>query len=943
MREYENPAKTYENRMPQRSYYIPDGKSEYLLLNGQWNFAYFDRDIDVPENIDKWDSVPVPSCWQTLGYETPHYVNFAYPFACDPPYVPDDNSCGVYERDFDIAEKWGKLYFVLEGVSSCAYVYVNGGYVGFTQGSHLQAEFDITDFVHKGKNTLRVKVLKWCCGSYLEDQDFYRHNGIFRDCYILQRPMGHICDTVITAAENAVSVKTDQNADVSLYDAEDNLIGKAWDTKNAVINVTFPVLWNAEKPYLYTVVIERDGEVITQKTAFRTIQISDKLELLINGVSVKLHGVNHHDTHPKNGWCQSDEELMNDLCLMKQLNINCVRTSHYPPTPKFLQMCDQMGFYVILETDLECHGFVSRVAHRGYGYDSEDLDWPCTNPMWQNEFVDRMKRAALRDRNHPCIIMWSLGNESGFGENHAAMSRWLRTLDDGRLIHYEGASVAGDTESVDISSRMYSPIPFVEEYGKDDTKTQPLFLCEYSHAMGNSPGDVYYYNEMFDRYPKLIGGCIWEWADHTVIDADGVQRYGGDYGDVDSNEKSLCCDGVVFSDRSLKAGSFEVKAAYQPMKTELCGDTLKITNRYDFTDLSECEFCYTVECDGEVVLEKHADISVAPHQTAEITVDIPDGLKVRYGAYVNCELRRSDETLAKTQHEIDVPHIVFPKSSAGAEITQDGTDLYFSGDGFRYAFSMHYGTFTSIVTDGKERILTSPLLTAWRAITDNDSKMKQWWGFEYHPQSENYDKPRYKVYDCTVSDNVVTVKGAVSGVSRKPFFVYTMTLSVFADGRIDVALDGNIRENAAWLPRLGFEFTMPQESGDFSYFGFGPYESYCDLHNGSAMGLYHSTAEDEYVNYVRPQEHGNHWNTRMLNIGGLRFEGVGFEFCVSRYSTDAIHRAWHTDELESDGKTHIRIDYKGSGIGSASCGSDLLEPYRLSDKEVHFEFSVTPE
>ena len=943
MRIYENPQKTSENRLPQRSYYIPTGRSEYNLLNGDWRFAYFKRDIDIPETIADWDTVPVPSCWQILGYENPNYTNINYPYPCDDPYVPNDNPCGVYEKDFTVT-KWGKVYFVLEGVSSCAFITVNGKYVGFTQGSHLQAEFDITDFVNDGNNTVSVYVLKWCCGSYLEDQDFFRFNGIFRDTYILQRPAGHITDTKIEAKNGAVNVSLTAAAEITLYSADGKIIGEAKNTDSASIAVANPVFWNAEKPYLYTVKIERDGEVITQKTGFVTIEINDKCQLLINGVSVKLHGVNHHDTHKFNGWCQTDEELRADLQLMKRLNINCIRTSHYPPTPSFLEMCDEMGFYVVLETDIETHGFLRREANVGYGYDVDSGAWPCTKPEWKAEHIERMQRAVLRDRNHASIIMWSTGNESGHGENHLAMIEWTRSLNDGRLIHCHGASMQGrHLDHADVYSSMYSSLSSLEDYANDETKTQPHFLCEYAHAMGNGPGDVYYYSELFDKYDKLIGGCVWEWADHVVTGEDGVQRYGGDFEGELTHDENFCCDGMVFADRSLKAGSLEVRAAYQPLRTELCGNILKITNRYDFTDLLQCDFAYSVECDGEVVVCDAPVVAALPHETVELEIEIPENLKCKYGAYLNCFLTKGGMPVAQTQHEIAAQRVYDSNCDAFAKVTEQGLDLVFEGDGFKYVFSKHYGMFTSIVTNGSERLASMPRLSAWRAPTDNDKNIKPLWGFYNIWQGENLDRAFNKVYDCSYENGVITVSASLAGVSREPIFRYTLKFTVYADGKICTALDGNVKQNSVWLPRLGFEMELPANANEFSYYAHGPIESYSDMHNASFMGMFESNAENEYVKYVLPQEHGNHWNARMLNIGGLVFEGDGFEFNVSEYSTDAIFKAAHTNELKKDGLVHLRVDYKVSGLGSNSCGPQLEKKFRLDEKEIHFAFSVKPQ
>lgn len=940
MRVYENPLQTSENRRPQRPYYIPKGRSEYRLLNGDWKFAFFPRDIDVPENITLWDTIPVPSCWQLQGYENPNYSNINYPYPCDPPYAPDANPCGVYEREFDLEQVWGRVYFVLEGVASCAFVNVNGSYVGFTQGSHLQAEFDITPFVKAGTNTLRVKVLKWCCGSYLEDQDFFRFNGIFRDCYLLQRPENHIVDVDVTTEENRIRVRADRPADMTVFDREGKCLGRAADAAEAAFEIDSPILWNAEKPYLYTVKLERDGEVITQKIGFRTVRVSDKCELLINGVPVKLHGVNHHDTDPHKGWCQTEPELRRDLELMKQLNINCVRTSHYPPSPVFLELCDELGFYVILETDIETHGFLRRYANVEYHFDIESEDWPGTNPLWRKEHLERMERAVGRDKNHCSIIMWSTGNESGHGPNHIAMLEWLKSLNDGRLRHCEDASRKKDYRNTDVISNMYHDIPSVSQMAEDPDIRLPIMLCEYAHAMGNGPGDVWDYNEMFDRYPNVIGGCVWEWADHTVV-VNGVQKYGGDFEGELTHEGNFCCDGMVFSDRSLKAGSYEVKAAYQPMRTAYADGVLTVTNRYDFTDFSECELVYTVEADGTVIAEKRMSMELAPHGTAEIPVSV-DAPACRYGRYLTCRLYHNGEMAARTQHCLaQGGGIAAPKGRAATE--EKPNEVIFSGEGFRYVFSKRFGTITSLVIDGAEQLAEPIRLTAWRAPTDNDRNIRFCWGSYNIWQGENLDKLFSKTYDCSVTGGGVRVEGSLAGVSRKPFFRYTLEVTVDAEGRISVNLKGDVRENVVYLPRLGFEFTLPEKNLPFRYFGRGPLESYCDLHHGSTVGMYESSAEGEYVPYVRPQEHGNHGDVRLLEIGKLRFESESAFACnVSAYSTEAIDRAEHTDELVSDGKTHVRVDYKVSGIGSNSCGPALMEQYRLSEKQISFGYVISP-
>lgn len=938
MRKYENPLKTSENRLAPTSYYIPEGVSEYMLLNGEWDFAYFSRDIDIPERIEKWDKIPVPSCWQLQGYENPNYTNVNYPYPCDPPYVPDDNPCGVYRREFEL-DKWGKIYFVFEGVSSCAYLYINDKYVGFTQGSRLQAKFDITEFVVSGTNTVQVRVLKWCCGSYLEDQDAFRYNGIFRDCYILQRPEGHIEDVEIIPNDKSIDIKLSGEALVSIYEGDKLLCSKNISDFFSYTPES-PILWNAEKPFLYTVVLKRNGEIITLRTGLRKIEISNRYELLINGTPVKLRGVNHHDTSKYRGWCQSDMELYADLMLMKKLNINCVRTSHYPPTPKFIGMCDELGFYVVLETDIETHGFLRRLPNVEYRFDMESNAWPGTMPEWKGEHLERMARMVELHKNSPCVIMWSTGNESGHGCNHIEMIKWTKKRDSTRLLHAEDASRKGQIHNADVYSRMYSSPEEIEEFALTDDINMPVFLCEYAHAMGNGPGDVYDYNEMFDKYPKLIGGCIWEWADH-VVTVDGVQKYGGDFEGEITNDGNFCCDGMVFSDRSLKAGSLEVKAAYQPIKTTYRNGILTVINRLDFTDLNEFEFCYYIEVDGEITDSRLLSLSVEPHEKAKITIDYSPVL-CRMGAHLNTVLRRGDTICAETQHDLPC-EIIEDKTEAMVNLSEDELNIYACGNGFNYTFSKHYGAFTSIMVDGNEQLAGRMQLSAFRAPTDNDRNIAPRWANINIWQGENLDCAFSKVYDCHAVDGVIIVHGSLAGVSRVPMMKHELKISIFKDGRIDVSLSCDIRKDAFWLPRLGFELLLPQTSNVFSYYGAGPIESYCDMCHWAPVGLYDSTAEDEYVPYVMPQEHGNHCKARMLRIGDLEFTSKrDFEFNVSQYSTNELYKAKHTDELSADGIVHLRIDYKVSGIGSAACGPALNEKYRLSEKKIKFEFSIKP-
>ncbi len=944
MRFYENILKTSENRLPQRAYYIPKGKAEYMLLNGSWRFAFFEHEEEAPEKIEKWDEITVPSCWQTKGYENPNYTNINYPYPVDTPYVPDDNPCGVYERDFDLGEKWGKIYFVLEGVSSCGIVYVNGNYVGFTQGSHLQAEFDVTDFVVSGKNTIRVKVLKWCVGSYLEDQDFFRFNGIFRDCYILKRPENHLKNFAVKTNLNTVFVECDTAADLVLSDAAGNIIGEKLSQTEVEFALQNPILWNAEKPYLYTLKINCNGEEIIQKVGLRTIKVNSDYELLINGQSVKLHGVNHHDTHPTNGWYQTNDEIRRDLELMKSLNINCVRTSHYPPPPKFLEMCNELGLYVVLETDIETHGFIRRFPNVAYCYDVEHPDWPCTIPEWKNEHIERMQRAVYRDQNQPSIIMWSTGNESAHGPNHVAMVEWLRSRDDDRLVHCEDACRKAEIENTivttsDVYSRMYPSFAELENFIADENIKMPVFLCEYSHAMGNGPGDIYEYNEIFDKHKKAIGGCIWEWADHTVL-VDGVPMYGGDFEGELTNDYNFCCDGLVFHDRTLKAGSLEAKAAYQPIRTRFENGKIHVYNRYDFTNLNECIFECEIQVDGETKAKNKVILTAEPHTEVAFELNVEKPL-CKLGAYVILRLYKDGNEVAISHHEL--PSV--KQSEALTELanhSEDDKNHYFNGENFSYTFSKHYGVFTSMVVNGKEQLASKPFLSAWRAPTDNDRNIKVYWGHYNVWEGESLDRAFNKTYDVILEKGVITVNASLAGVSLKPVSRHKITYTVYKNGRVDVSLFANIREDAFWLPRYGFEFTLPAESRKFIYYGNGPYENYQDMCHAGYIGRFNSTADDEYVNYIMPQEHGNHTAVKELTIGDLTFKSEKMEINVSKYSSAALSAAEHINELKEDGFIHLRIDYKVSGIGSGSCGPQLDEKYRLDEKQIEFTYSVEP-
>ena len=932
MRFYEDPTFLQEHREAPRAHYVPYDSLEkalagdraasrfYRLLNGEWDFRFFARDVDLPAVITEWERIPVPSCWQMHGYEKPYYTNVNYPYPVDPPYVPDENPAGVYRTAFSLDADWAarETYIVFEGVCSNLSLYVNGRYVGYSQGAHLPAEFNLTPYVKAGENELVAVVRKWCSGSYLEDQDFFRMNGIFRDVYLLSREEGHLHDIDVSADRTHICVSAE---DYEVYDAT-----------GAVADLTTPVLWNAEHPYLYTVVVRGKTECIPFKVGMRDVTITDDHVLLVNGVAVKLKGVNHHDTHPEKGFTMSDEDLRLDLTRMKELNINTVRTSHYPPTPYFLALCDEMGFYVIDETDIETHGFVTRCPGVGWDHATCPQDWPNMIPAWREAYVERAQRMVERDKHHPCVIMWSLGNESGYGDNQRAMADWIHNRDNTRPVHYETASAMGLFEGTDVYSRMYASTDELRGMLAEHTMKQPIFLCEYSHAMGNGPGDVHDYVELMYAYPQFLGGCIWEWADHTIL-VDGVPRYGGDFGEL-THDGNFCSDGLVFHDRRFKAGSLNAKYCYQNFKGELKDGGLFITNRYDFTDLAEYTFRAELTVDGKTVAQAPLSVSVAPHET--VRVELPFSLDVtcELGAYVNLyqlegEYERGFEQYAVAEHAPAVAE------EAPAVIAEEGDLLRVHTATTEYTFSKLNGGFVSIQKEGKELLAAPVRLSVWRAPTDNDRNIRHQWA------EDRLDRTFHKVYDCTVEGNVITVKGSLAGVSRMPFVHYTAAYAFGADGTVSVTMDGNVdgRMASPYLPRLGFEFTLAAENDGFTYFGMGDGENYCDMCYHAKMGEYRSSAAAEYVPYIMPQEHGNHTRAKRLAMDcGLSVLGDRFEFNVSEYTAAALTAAGHWDELKKNGYTNLRVDYKVAGVGSNSCGPMLLPQYRLEKAPFHFDF-----
>ena len=1044
--DWQDPTILQRGREKERAYYIPyhglsaalgDVKEQsdyYRSLNGIWDFKYYDKYYEVPEEITRWDSIPVPSNWQMHGYDKPYYTNVNYPHPVDPPYVPEDNPCGVYRRVFRVEESWKEreIFLVLEGVNSCFYLSVNGQEIGYSQCSHMPAEFRLTPYLQPGDNELVVKVLKWCDGSYLEDQDFFRLSGIFRDVYLLSRNTVHIRDIELHSDLSCITVSIDTVACgegaaeapvwAGLYDKEVLMDKKPAENGQVVFHVEGAKLWTAETPNLYTLVLEHGEEYIPIQAGFRTIETSSLGELLINGMPVKLKGVNHHDTHPVNGHVMTLEDMHKDLTEMKRLNINTIRTSHYPPASEFLKLCSQYGFYVVDEADIEMHGFVSKVT--GWEYKAYAGDWLTDHPLWEEALLERIRRMVERDKNHPCVIMWSLGNESGYGSHYDKMCEWIKSRDSVRLIHNERANMVDNPSCVDVVSYMYMDTKTLEKEGRS-SDARPYFLCEYSHAMGNGPGDTKDYMDMFYRYLRLIGGCIWEWADHTVL-RDGKYYYGGDFGEA-THDGNFCVDGLVFSDRSLKAGSLEAKAAYQYVKAELAdgaSGVVKITNLHDFTNLREYELSWKLMTDGTEEAGGVIIPDIGPHESKDIQLDYRLPARCELGCYLDLSfLRRYDCAYAEAGYEeamvqLELPQVTvhsrFRKfSDSGNSSDTDDTGNSGNPDKMNdetekiskagkinrsngindndktakavildrigqeallprrieedkniltilnhrntgYVFDKNRGRILEIRRNGINLLEDITEITAWRAPTDNDRHVKYKWGiFTDNISSWNLNRLFHKCYRFAWEEDeagniVIRTMGSLAGVAREPFARYEASYTVNEQGFMTVSMEVDIHGECIWLPRFGFEFTLPESMERMEYYGKGPYENYADMCHHVKVGWYRSTAAEEYVPYIMPQEHGNHTAVKQLSVFdenglGLEFHSEGgFECNVSHYGSQQLTDADHSHNLKPSGHTIVRVDYKVSGIGSHSCGPELMEQYRLSEKKFNFTFGIRP-
>ena len=994
--DWENPRLLQRSRQPAYATSVPyqdretalrgeRGESRFFqLLNGSWQFHYLPSPAGVPpdffeEAFDSasWASLPIPSCWQMHGYGRPQYTNTKYPYPVDPPFVPTENPVGLYRRTFTVPPDWSEMQVFLEfgGVDSAFYVWLNGRPAGYSQGSHMPSEFDVTSFLTAGTNTLAVQVFQWSDGSYLEDQDQWRLSGIFRDVCLIARPAAvSVRDVQIrTTFDGTLDLRLEMRGDApcrvsaAIYDGETVIAEQAvpgTGTRAAQISVPQPRLWSAEVPNLYTLLVtlaDAAGRTLTVerfRVGFRELKVAEG-RLLVNGTPVTLKGVNRHDTHPDLGHFTPREHMRRDIVLMKQHNLNCVRTSHYPNDPYWLDLCDEYGLYVIDEADLEAHGFG----------DAGDWSRLSNDPLWQQAYVDRAERMVQRDKNHPAIIFWSLGNESGYGPNHLAMVDAIKALDPTRFVHYETSYILDDV-GVDVISRMYTDVPgIIAEGRKDDLR--PFFLCEYAHAMGNGPGSLKDYWDAINMYPRLLGGCVWEWADHGIRQKTNSGEewfaYGGDFGDV-PNDGSFCIDGLTSPDRVPHPGLLELKKVIAPVWAEpkdLASGIVTVHNRYDFSALAHLEMSWSVQCGGEVTQQGTLAMPDIPAGgSAEVTV--PYRLTLSGDVWLNlawtlaadCKWARRGHEVAWAQLALPVPAasapLLRPEAMPALAAVETEQALEISGIDFQVVFEKQRGLLSQWVYQNAPLLTSGPNLCVWRAPTDNDVALAVEW------RQAGLDRlvPRFEAlrWERLSPQSVrVETRQVLAPVSQFPAFAAAFQYTVYGSGEIVLETHVLPLRTLPPLPRLGLQLSLPAGFDRFAWYGLGPHESYPDRRESVKVGLYSGSVQDQFETYIRPQENGNKSDVRWASLTDAR--GLGLfaaphpltnegqsllNVSVHHFTPEDLTAAKHTFDLAPRAETILHLDFVQGGLGSQSCGPGPMPPYLLQPAETRFAVRFTP-
>ncbi len=978
--EYQDLNSLHINRLPGRTTLVPypdearaltfsRAASPYFrLLNGTWDFELLDSPREIPEDVgamDPSEQITVPGCWQMQGYGVPQYTNVRYPIPYDPPFVPDDTPVGVYRTRFDLPESFSgrstRLHFA--GVDSCFYVYVNGQLAGFSKVPHMPAEFDVTDLVTAKNNQLHVLVFQWSDGTYLEDQDKWRLNGIFRDVMLLSFGKAHIADVqadaslddAYTTGTLSVTALVSGSARVTfkVLDGEEIVAQGHANARggSARFEATIPNVkaWTAETPHLYSLLVSMDGQVECQRIGFRKVEIKDGI-FLVNGVAVKLKGANRHDTHTLLGSYTPMDSMIEDVLVMKRHNLNTVRTSHYPPDPRFLDLCDEYGLYVMDEADLECHG----VVHVG------TYDLIATDPVWEKQFVDRGVRMVERDRNHASIISWSLGNEAGYGVNFVAMADAIRKLDATRPIHYERDQKA---ETADMISQMYTSVPNVIKYGKEKGG-KPFFLCEYAHAMGQGPGNLEDYWQAIYKYPRLMGGCVWELVDHGITaytkDGDRFYAYGGDFGEY-PHDGNFCVDALLYPDRSPHTGMIEYRHVLRPVRAEMADEKagrVTLTNTYGFTDLNTLTFTWDVSHAGKALASGEKAVSCKPGKKATITLplgDYPEDSVLNLKFALKNHANWAPQGFAVCEEQLPLKlgkaQAVLPNITHALRLEQMPDGAVVTCGKARYVFTKAAKGLESL-TMADTSVISSPVeINLWRAPTDNDRGFGAHISDKWELMGLNRLTGRLQRLEArAVKDAVVvTAESVYAPPVYRPVVRLTQTWTIRSDGRVLLnARYVPLMELPTYLPRLGLKFQMPCSFDRLRWHGRGPHESYPDKKTGALVGLYEMAVADTHEPYVYPQENGSHEDTRYMVLTNLEGQGLviagnDFAFSAHHYTPEALTKATHTYELEEDDLTQVLIDGRMGPLGSNSCGPEPLEEHKLYLKEpVDFDFVLMP-
>ncbi len=927
------------NVLPTHAYFIPFGNKEgaynnrrmsnaYQDLNGVWRVQEYASILDVADNFyvnTPTDEIVVPSCLQLLGYDQMQYVNIFYPFADNPPYTPNINPAYHYSRYFTLKKGDKKQYLCFEGVDSCFYVYVNHQFVGFSQISHRVSEFDITNYLVEGENKLDVLVLKWCMGSYLEDQDKFRYTGIFRDVYILSRPQKHIVDYKIdTALDGTVGFTLEEGASaVVTFDGQTQTVQEG---QRITFKLSSPKLWSAENPYLYDMLIESEGEFIGEKVGIRTSEIVDGY-YLFNGKKIKIRGVNRHDGNAYKGVAVSIDDILTDLTLMKQLNVNAIRTSHYPNCPEFYQLCDKMGFYVMSEADLECHGVWGNVpVHANYGNDHSRL---ACDPQFADAIVERQKCNVLCHKNRACIAFWSLGNEAGYGKNFELAYEWIKGYDNSRPIHYERAIIIdksvdnGDAyynSKVDVVSCMYPTLEGITEILNDPKESRPLIMCEYCHSMGNGPGDFEAYWALIEANDKFIGGFVWEWADHGVWKDGKGLLYGGDHGE-NLHDGNFCMDGIITADRKITQKSMEMKKVYEALEFHLKGEELSISSRLHFEKIC-ATLVVTYKEQGEVVGVETFDLSVAPYEKVSFAVKRAHVVIASIQLKEDCGVLQKGHEIARAGWTEEGKAVL--EGITETEITYSQTNRYITVQAGETTFTLDKanGSIASIYKTN-ELLKTPMALSVWRAPTDNDMYVSKKW------QEARLFEAHGEIRTTEIKNNAVIFTGYMATARYIPCVYFTLTYT-FGNNAVSVALAYKCEKYVEYLPRIGFETSLDKSFESLSYYGYGPYESYIDRRISCIKDVYKDSVSAMEVHYVKPQENGSHYGTEWLEIENgktkIRVEG-NISFSALPHSSKEYSAVAHDWELPERTSTHLCLDYFMAGIGSNSCGPALDTKY----------------